>query len=404
MPKPINLTAFLGNENTLQKWDARGSFVRELKQYRHFQEQGVNVSLVSFGGREELDYASQAPGIRILCNRFGLPLATYVGRIHQIHARAFLRADVLRTHQTAGILAAMKANWAWQAPMVARMDYDWARNLRINQPENSVEHDHVEGQLRMALQRADHVIVTTEELASAMTARVPAAAAKLTVIPNFVDTDSFRPAKSEKRFDLVFVGRLARIKNLDALYEALSRLDRSLAVISGSISRGREGASASARAEELRKRYGDLHQRVHWIGRVPYDEVPAWLNQARAFILCSLSEGHPRAMVEAMACGMPVIGTNVAGIGSLLKHEETGYLCDTNAESIARAIETVLSNPALMRKMGANAREFVLERYASTEIARREYDLLRKVVAENPVAGAPKRLAQYVLRRNPAWS
>jgi len=289
-------------------------------------------------------------------------------------------------------------------PLIARMDYDWSKNLRTNEPENTVEHSRVDGLVRKALARADHVIVTTEEIASTMVGKVPSVASKLTVIPNFVDTHTFRPASLEKRYDLVYIGRLASIKNLDALYEALSRLDRSLAVISGSISPDRENASASARSEQLRKRYGDLHQRVRWIGRVQNEDVPPYLNQARAFILCSLREGHPRSMVEAMACGLPIIGTNVAGIGSLLKHEVTGYLCDTDADSIACAIEAVLSNPALMRKMGANARQFALEHFALEQIAQREYDLLQHVVTMNPVAGAPKRFAQYFLRRNPGWT
>ena len=102
-----------------------------------------------------------------------------------------------------------------------------------------------------------------------------------------------------------------------------------------------------------------------------------------------------------MACGMPIIGTNVFGINNVLRHEDTGYLCETDADSIAAAIETVLSKPTLMQSMGDNARKFAVEHYSLEQLAEREYDMLHEVAENNPVGSAPKRVAQYLFRRNP---
>ena len=100
-----------------------------------------------------------------------------------------------------------------------------------------------------------------------------------------------------------------------------------------------------------------------------------------------------------MACAMPVIGTRVPGIQSVLQHEETGYLCDTDADSIAGAIKTVLAQPDLMRRLGENARKFAVENYSLPMLAQREYELLRDVARRHPVEGAAKRLGHYLFRR-----
>ena len=129
----------------------------------------------------------------------------------------------------------------------------------------------------------------------------------------------------------------------------------------------------------------------------------AVINQSRAFINCSLIEGHPRALVEAMACGLPIIASDVLGIGDMIDHEETGYLCETDADSIARALQTVLAAPALMEKMGAKARQVALAQYSLDQLAQREYELLTSVASQHPVARASSRLSQYLRRKNPRW-
>lgn len=104
-----------------------------------------------------------------------------------------------------------------------------------------------------------------------------------------------------------------------------------------------------------------------------------------------------------MACGLPVIGADIPGIRSIIEHEETGYLCGTDTESIRAAVNTVLSSPELMRKLGENARRYALEHFALAPLARREYELLREVAAAHPRRSAPRRLAEYLLRRNPPY-
>jgi len=69
---------------------------------------------------------------------------------------------------------------------------------------------------------------------------------------------------------------------------------------------------------------------------------------------------------------LPCIGTNVEGIKEILKHKENGYLCETNANSIRKAIIEVSEDESLRRKIGQNARETILENFSLEKILEKE--------------------------------
>ena len=85
-------------------------------------------------------------------------------------------------------------------------------------------------------------------------------------------------------------------------------------------------------------------------------------------------------MLEAMSCGLPCIGTDVAGIREDLQHEHTGYLCQTDPPSLADAIDIVLSRSALREMMGMNARRYVVENYSLSTVLDLELALIQKIM------------------------
>jgi len=403
MPQSLNLTVVLGYESTLAKLDEIGMFDREMALLRRLQDRGVKIRILSYGGKEELDYADRIAGMGILCNRANLPQQTYIRRIHQLHALPLLRSDALRNWQSSGLFSAHRASWAWQVPMILRMDYFWSELTRLRQAAGSPDADRIRGIERKALASAAHIIVTTQEMAEYVIEISPAAATKIAVIPNFVDVDLFQPAPATKRYDLVYIGRLSSEKNLAAVLQAVKELQLSIAIVGGRNLSIHSTAQDDDEEEKLKRDFGTLDGRIHWLGRLRNEELPAIMNQSRAFVLCSFIEGQPRVLIEAMACGMPIIGSNVRGIRSAIQHKVTGYLCDTDTENIAAAIRTVLSNPELMRKLGANARQHALAHYALEQQERHEYELLCDVVRRFPVRNTAARLAEYLLRRNPPY-
>lgn len=88
-----------------------------------------------------------------------------------------------------------------------------------------------------------------------------------------------------------------------------------------------------------------LNTRVHFVGEVLHSELPQYLWSSDVFCRPSLSEGLGNSFLEAMAAGVPVVGTMVGGISDFLKHEENGLVCEVgNPESIAQQLETILND------------------------------------------------------------
>ncbi len=373
---------------SLRTWADWGILDRELALYRRLQEKNVRVSIVSYGGKEEYDFQTRIPDIQILCNWIGWSEQRYARRLHQLHGLRLMKSQVNKTDQMIGADAAVRASRAWQTPLVVRMGYDWSYNARQIHSDKPEYLKRVEDIHRDALEHAAQVVVTTQDIGERMIEKVPAVAEKLSVVSDFVDTDHFKPMPCAKQFDLVYVGHMIEIKNVRALLCAIEGTKLSIAMIGD-----------GELHKELQDRFGTLDGRIHWFGRVSNPELPQLLNQARAFVLPSLFEGQPRVMLEAMACGMPIIGSNVPGINNLIEHRVTGYLCDTDEKGIAAALGDVLSQPELMRTLGENARQYAVDHFSLESAADRDYKLLERIVRERPTKSKAERIRDYLLRR-----
>ena len=399
MSDRLTMTIFLQPGISLEQINAKGMLGREYQHLQALCDLGMRLNILSYGGRSELDYAPSSPDITVLCNRFEWPERRYWRRAHQIHALPLLRSHIIRSRELHGVRAALRSHWAWGTPLVCRFSFLWTAGLETmpeTLPEQLAEAYEYE---RNVFATVTHIMPTAPSLAEVAAQRAPNAADKTTVVSYHVDCDNFKPIHGEKRYDLIYVGWLYRVKNLENVLEAVERSGATIAIV-GDSSVGPDGQPEEPEVKAgLLARFGDLDGRIHWLGKLPNEELPAMINQAKALILCSHSEGHPRAMLEALACGVPVIGSNLGGLKSTLRHEETGYLCETDVDSIAAAIETVLSQPRLIETMGANARRYALDTLSLPAVARQEYDVLRDIVRQNPLESPAKRLANYVMRR-----
>ncbi|MCY3864662.1 MAG: glycosyltransferase family 4 protein [Chloroflexi bacterium] len=394
--EPLTATIFMNPGTSLMQLDANGQLKREFKHLQALCDLGLRINLLSYAGRSEQEFAPPSPNVRLLCNSFGLPHRTYLRRLHQVHALPLLRSRVIRTINVHGMRPALRAHWAWGMPIICRSGFFWSTSIETSPEIRPSQVREAYAYERHIYTNATHIVVVSEYQVQEVLRRAPAAAGKITVIPNYVDCELFQPMDSEKQYDLIYVGYLLRIKNLEAMLEAVERTGASIAIIGGTIVDGNVNPVEPEVEARLKARFGDSNGRIHWLGVMPNEDLPAYINQAKALILCSHSEGAPRCIQEALACGIPVIGSKIGGIQGILRHGETGYLCNTDADSIAAAIEAVLAQPRLIEKMGVNARRFAVENFALQAVARREYDMLVDVARRNPVESALKRVARYI--------
>ncbi len=100
---------------------------------------------------------------------------------------------------------------------------------------------------------------------------------------------------------------------------------------------------------------------------------------AKIFVLPSLVEGHPKALIEAMACGIPAIANNIKGINTLIKPEENGLLFPHTPASLKKQLQRLLTNKSLYTKLSLSSREYVKKFYDFNVLKKREILVLKGI-------------------------
>jgi len=208
------------------------------------------------------------------------------------------------------------------------------------------------------LRRADHMHCISEYTRS-MLLDAGYAPHQVCMIPNAVDLQRFVPTPpSRVPPTVVFVGRLVPVKGLPVLLAAwqkvIARMPARL-VIAGD---GQQRAELEAQAETL-----GVHQHVDFMGNV--SDVPSALSGASVYVQPSHQEGMPNSVLEAMACGLPVVATRVSGNVDLVADGDSGLLVPVaDSDALADALAALLADPARAQAMGRRSREIVECRFA----------------------------------------
>jgi glycosyltransferase involved in cell wall biosynthesis len=179
-----------------------------------------------------------------------------------------------------------------------------------------------------------------------------------------VDTRRWVPERhaGDSTFRLVTVARLHPVKGHDVAMRAVGRLrsagrDVRLSIIGG----GPEQAALQELRGQLR-----LDESVEFTGSLSEDDIIAQLRSADAFVLASRSEPLGVAYMEAMALGLPTVGTDAGGVGEIITHDHDGLLVPPDDEEhLAAAVARLMDDPGLRERLGSNARRTIVERFDS---------------------------------------
>jgi len=163
---------------------------------------------------------------------------------------------------------------------------------------------------------------------------------------HFIDFDKFKVQKPlNKRDNLVgYVGRLSQEKGilnfLEAIPLVIETRDDARFLIAG------DGQLRSTVDVYLQQ--ASLSSKVNFVGWVPHDELPSYLNEMKLLVIPSYTEGGPLIAIEAIACGTPVISTLVGLMPDIITDGKTGFILEDNSpECIAKNIIRALSHPDL---------------------------------------------------------
>ncbi len=368
---PSGLVLFFTYGVSLRTWADRGLLDREVELYRLLRPHFGHLAFVTYGGAEDLSYADRLDGIEVLPNRWGLPAFWMSLLAPLLYRRQIRQATILKTNQFHGAWTAVVAKVLFRKKLVVRGGFVWSVN-RAREVRGAFSNWLARRLEGLALRAADRAVVTSEWAKAYVVSRYRLEPGRVSVIPNHVNTRLFAPDGGEREKGLVcFVGRLSPEKNLPALIEALRGIPGArLRLIGGGAELGR-----------LREQARDSDVPVEFTGSVPNSRLPALLNQAELFVLPSLYEANPKSLLEAMACGLPVLGSDVDGIREIIRHGETGWLCRPDAGGLRAGIEALLADAPLRQRLGENARRHVLERNSIEAVLKLELDVLREALS-----------------------
>lgn len=237
---------------------------------------------------------------------------------------------------------------------------------------------------RLLVRAADHITVISRYLQNYVLSINPKA--RISLVPNGVDWENLStPVPSDQVAALkqklgikvserviITIGRLVSKNGVAELirgFALLSNHDTKLVLVGGQSLGGSDNVS-EAYLHKMTSELG-ITSRVIFTGEISHARIGDFLSIADVFIRPSQSEGFGSAFLEAMAAGVPVIGTNVGGIPDFLTDGQTGVVCRReDPTDIARAIDRILSDSPLRATIVNNARQLVKDKYDWSIVAR----------------------------------
>ena len=289
-----------------------------------------------------------------------IQMAIEVCRLHEVDV---LHAHMPKSHVLAGIAGSLL-----QRPVVATL-----HGMHVTAHE-----------LGVALTAKSHLIANCQETyIQALALGVPAA--RVNLFQNGVDVETFTPGKSAKKLrDLInvpgsaalvgFVGRLDHEKGPDLFLRTAGYVHEILPDVHFVV----VGAGSMLKKLGQMSKQMRLDRHLHfvdWSTEIA-DVYPA----IDLMVHCSRNDGTSLVLLEAMACGRPVVGMSVGGVREIIENEHTGLLVDANDwEGMGNEIVELLEQPKLLKSMGSAARKRVEEHFNVLINTRRIADLLERV-------------------------
>lgn len=208
----------------------------------------------------------------------------------------------------------------------------------------------IERRLLAAIQRCDVVVTMGRRTVSYF--RGKGLTTRFEVIPGGISTAQFKPRAIRKDFDLILLGRLVQVKRIDIFLHAVARLREQVPTISAAV----------VGAGELESRLKALAAELRITGNVTFAGYQRnsmeWLHRSRIFVMTSDSEGLSLALMEALACGLPAVVSDVGELGELVQHGQNGYLVqERTPAAFASGIHDFLTSPDLYKRVSAAAVE-----------------------------------------------
>lgn len=328
----------------------------------------------------------------------------FVNGIKAFACEKGIKYDIIHSHYWMSGIAASSLSDIWGGIPIVHM-FHTLGEMKNRIARSAAEREgayRINGE-KQVLRRADRIIVATLAELTQLRFLYQANQSKLVIIPPGVDVSHFYPIPSDeaklyvglKPDDrmVLFVGRIEPLKGVDTLIQAMSCVQLNeerpvhLAIIGGDPAASPQ--EMSAEMARLQKLCDDLAvgQTVVFLGKRDQDKLPYYYSAAELLVMPSHYESFGMVALEAMACGTPVIASEVGGLAYLVRDGETGFtIPDQEPEALCEKISWLLRDHDLHATMSQHAVEYAQD-YAWEKIARQIVEIYKNLLPEKQWAG-----------------
>lgn len=383
-------------------------YVRELTRYlgaldvhvdvfTRSQDEHVPHVLHDLGYGNRVVHVPAGPEIPLGKEEMASYIPAFVNGIREFCKAKNLQYDLIHSHYWMSGVAALELKAAWQAPVVHMFHTLGLMKQRVARSPSEVEGDYRLKGEKDVLRLADRIVAATPAELAQLQWLYQADTRKIVIIPPGVDISRFYPIPPDEAKEvigvppcesmLLYVGRIEPLKGIDVLIEALAVLQAEnttvcLVVIGGDPENGEQAPNEEMERLQSMCRQAGLKDLVTFLGKRSQDSLPYYYSAAEAVVVPSHYESFGMVALEAMACGTPVVASQVGGLAFLVQDGVTGYtvLVD-DPQALAHRLSDLLQDHELRSRLGAQAL-VVAHQYAWENIAARMIQLYRKLVPQ----------------------
>lgn len=314
-----------------------------------------------------------------------------------------LKLDVIHTHHPVllGQTAATKAR-DYNLPLVFTFHTQYHEYTHyIPFPQEQVQEflkSQVINWMREFMRKCQHIIIPSESMRSVLINEY-GLVDKFTVIPTGIDITPYKKAdgaavraqwNGNDDKIIISAGRLAEEKNWVTLLEAFAIAQKTLTNIRLVL------LGDGPQAQALHRLAGELEitDRVTFVGKVPFEDIPNYLKAADLFAFASITETQGLVTLEAMAAGLPVVAVDASGTRDILEDGKQGFLTQNDANDLANGLIRLVENSSLLGKFKTAALR-TSRSYDNTRLARKMLKVYEQAIID-------KKNEQYVTVEDPS--